>query len=37
MSIDVLNETDVVRHRLVGAIVDAYGRWDAKQPKGPRR
>ncbi len=28
---------DVVRHRLVGAIVDAYGRWDDEQPKGPRR
>jgi phosphate starvation-inducible protein PhoH and related proteins len=32
-----LTAFDVVRHRLVGAIVDAYGRWDAKQPKGPRR
>jgi len=21
----------VVRHRLVGEIVDAYGRWDAEQ------
>jgi phosphate starvation-inducible PhoH-like protein len=27
----VLNSNDVVRHRLVGEIVDAYGRWDAVQ------
>jgi phosphate starvation-inducible PhoH-like protein len=27
----VLNSNDVVRHRLVGEIVDAYGRWDAEQ------
>jgi phosphate starvation-inducible PhoH-like protein len=27
----------VVRHRLVGDIVDAYGRWDEQQRKGPRR
>ncbi len=32
-----LTAQDVVRHRLVGAIVDAYGRWDDEQPKGPRR
>ena len=32
-----LTATDVVRHRLVGDIVDAYGRWDAVQQKGPRR
>ncbi|HET6968780.1 MAG TPA: PhoH family protein [Ornithinibacter sp.] len=32
-----LTAVDVVRHRLVGAIVDAYGRWDEKQPRGPRR
>ena len=32
-----LTAFDVVRHRLVGDIVDAYGRWDEKQPKGPRR
>ncbi|MDO5696410.1 MAG: PhoH family protein [Dermatophilus congolensis] len=25
-----LSSQDVVRHRLVGEIVDAYGRWDAK-------
>ncbi len=25
----ILTSTDVVRHRLVGEIVDAYGRWDA--------
>ncbi len=31
-----LTASDVVRHRLVGAIVDAYGRWDEKQPRGPR-
>ncbi len=30
-----LTAHDVVRHRLVGAIVDAYGRWDESQP--PRR
>ncbi|MFD7577952.1 PhoH family protein [Kitasatospora sp. NPDC059803] len=27
----VLTSTDVVRHKLVGRIVDAYERWDAKQ------
>ena len=27
----VLNSNDVVRHRLVGEIVEAYGRWDAVQ------
>src|SRR5688572_6091529 len=27
----VLTAQDVVRHRLVGAIVDAYGRWDDQQ------
>jgi len=39
-----LTSTDVVRHRLVGEIVDAYGRYDALQqaeqprrPGGPRR
>ena len=26
-----LTAQDVVRHRLVGEIVDAYGRWDADQ------
>ena len=26
-----LSSQDVVRHRLVGEIVDAYGRWDAHQ------
>ncbi len=26
-----LTSNDVVRHRLVGEIVDAYGRWDAEQ------
>jgi phosphate starvation-inducible PhoH-like protein len=39
-----LTSSDVVRHRLVGEIVDAYGRYDARQeaaqprrPGGPRR
>ena len=35
-----LTAVDVVRHRLVGDIVDAYGRWDAVQQRhggrGPR-
>ncbi|MFP5346845.1 MAG: PhoH family protein, partial [Actinomycetes bacterium] len=26
-----LTSTDVVRHRLVSDIVDAYGRWDAER------
>ena len=30
-----LTSHDVVRHRLVGDIVDAYGRWDASQSEGP--
>ncbi|GAA0625198.1 PhoH family protein [Sporichthya brevicatena] len=29
-----LQSTDVVRHRLVSDIVDAYGRWDATQTSG---
>jgi phosphate starvation-inducible PhoH-like protein len=29
-----LTSTDVVRHRLVGNIVDAYERWDATQQSG---
>ena len=37
----VLTSSDVVRHRLVGEIVDAYARWDesqelARQGPGPR-
>ncbi|NLJ55139.1 MAG: phosphate starvation-inducible protein PhoH, partial [Intrasporangiaceae bacterium] len=32
-----LTAQDVVRHRLVGAIVDAYGKWDARQGHGPAR
>ncbi len=28
----LLTSADVVRHQLVGAIVDAYARWDAAQP-----
>ncbi len=30
----VLTSTDVVRHKLVGRIVDAYERWDALQEAG---
>jgi len=30
-----LTSSDVVRHRLVGEIVDAYGRWDEKQMARP--
>jgi phosphate starvation-inducible PhoH-like protein len=31
-----LTSSDVVRHRLVGDIVDAYERWDAtRQPGAP--
>jgi phosphate starvation-inducible protein PhoH and related proteins len=30
----LLNSNDVVRHRLVGEIVDAYGRWDAERQAG---
>ena len=33
-----LTSADVVRHRLVGDIVDAYERWDAtQQPAAPGR
>jgi phosphate starvation-inducible protein PhoH and related proteins len=36
-----LNSQDVVRHRLVSDIVDAYARWDVEQqesrPSGPQR
>jgi phosphate starvation-inducible PhoH-like protein len=31
-----LTSTDVVRHRLVSEIVDAYARWDANQPSDTR-
>lgn len=31
----ILSPQDVVRHRLVGAIVDAYGRWDDEQHSAP--
>src|ERR671938_801855 len=31
-----LTSTDVVRHRLVSDIVDAYARWDAAQPSDAR-
>ncbi|HEX4357552.1 MAG TPA: PhoH family protein [Pseudonocardia sp.] len=31
-----LNSTDVVRHRLVSDIVDAYARWDSHQPSDER-
>ncbi len=30
-----LTSHDVVRHRLVGAIVDAYGAWDERQHRPP--
>jgi phosphate starvation-inducible PhoH-like protein len=30
-----LTSHDVVRHRLVGEIVDAYGRWDASRAESP--
>ena len=29
-----LTSSDVVRHRLVADIIDAYGRWDAEQQTG---
>lgn len=32
-----LSAQDVVRHRLVSAIVDAYGAWDAHQPPASLR
>jgi phosphate starvation-inducible PhoH-like protein len=32
----LLTPQDVVRHRLVGAIVDAYGRWDEVQHRDQR-
>jgi phosphate starvation-inducible PhoH-like protein len=36
-----LTSTDVVRHKLVGQIVDAYGRYDEKRaaqdPRSDRR
>jgi phosphate starvation-inducible PhoH-like protein len=32
-----LTSSDVVRHRLVGDIVDAYERWDAGQQQGAAR
>ncbi len=32
-----LNSTDVVRHRLVSHIVDAYARWDTTQEPPPGR
>jgi phosphate starvation-inducible PhoH-like protein len=31
-----LTTTDVVRHRLVGEIVDAYAKWDAESAPRPR-
>ena len=31
VNFSMLNSHDVVRHRLVSDIVDAYGRWDATQ------
>ena len=32
-----LTSTDVVRHRLVGEIVDAYERWDAARSRPATR
>ena len=32
-----LSSADVVRHRLVGEIVEAYGRWDAEQQDNDQR
>ncbi|WP_020498116.1 PhoH family protein [Sciscionella marina] len=32
-----LTSEDVVRHKLVGDIVDAYDRWQATQPPAPQR
>lgn len=32
-----LTSADVVRHRLVSDIIDAYGRWDASQEEPARR
>ncbi|MDQ2847457.1 MAG: PhoH family protein [Actinomycetota bacterium] len=32
-----LTSADVVRHRLVGEIVDAYERWDSDNPPAPDR
>ncbi|MDO8145343.1 MULTISPECIES: PhoH family protein [unclassified Isoptericola] len=32
-----LSSTDVVRHRLVSDIVDAYARWDSTRPADDRR
>ncbi|OMH26032.1 phosphate starvation-inducible protein PhoH [Tersicoccus phoenicis] len=32
-----LDATDVVRHRLVGDIVNAYSRWDEQQRRGQER
>ena len=34
MHFTYLTSSDVVRHRLVGDIVDAYERWDATQQHG---
>ncbi|WP_327071696.1 PhoH family protein [Kitasatospora sp. NBC_01250] len=33
----ILTSTDVVRHKLVGRIVDAYERWDAENGEDPGR
>jgi phosphate starvation-inducible PhoH-like protein len=32
-----LGSQDVVRHRLVSDIVDAYGRWDANRAQDARQ
>ncbi|MCB0915851.1 MAG: PhoH family protein [Actinobacteria bacterium] len=36
ISFQELTSRDVVRHKLVGRIVDAYGRFDAEAPSGGR-
>jgi phosphate starvation-inducible PhoH-like protein len=33
VNFSMLTSQDVVRHRLVSDIVDAYGRWDATQDR----
>jgi phosphate starvation-inducible PhoH-like protein len=36
VSFSELTSSDVVRHRLVADIVEAYGRWDARETRGPK-
>jgi phosphate starvation-inducible PhoH-like protein len=35
ITFSLLTSSDVVRHRLVGRIVDAYERWDAENDDAP--